>query len=397
MSHIKNNVYFCTIILLLCGWYTDIEANECFSKNLCSGSKHCCRINKVCRYNCTDQPCWFSSDCAPSEYCCLGKCGSNCTSCTYLRQYLSGEFCCDRGKTRVGSCAGSCLGKSCLYDHHCGIGLTCCRYHKKCAHRCIEELCHTPKDCGFNQSCCGRQSNLLGKCAKSCIGKPCTSNKQCGKGGYCCTSKGKCGSNCIGQLCTSHYDCAPSETCCGRYPIAGGICANSCVGRTCKDHYHCGKKSYCCGFREMCLLNCTGEPCLSDGDCARHELCCDRSLSGTGTCARSCVGKSCTNHSHCGSREYCCGFNHKKCFSTWTGRSCYSDSECSTQGCRNDGKQGENIWRIAVGVFVPLILILIFLMLFFRCRNTRGSASRRAAHGEAVQLQPLELQSFQSM
>ena len=393
MSLIKRNIYFCTIVLVPCVWHTDIEANKCSSINLCSGAKHCFRANMVCRYNCTNQPCWFSSDYAPREYCCEGKCGSDCSSCTYHRQCLSGEFCCDRGKARVGSCAGSCLGKSCLYDHHCGTGLTCRPYHKKCAHSCIGELCPTPKDCGFNESCC--QSNLPGKCAKSCIGKSCKDNQQCGKGEYCCTSVDKCRSNCIGQLCTSHYDCAPSETCCGRHPIAGGICANSCVGRTCKENYHCGRNSYCDGLRKMCLLNCTGQPCSSDGDCARHEICCDRSFNGTGLCAQSCVGKSCTNHSHCGSPEYCRGFNHTKCFSTWTGNSCFSNSECSVQGCRSDDKQRENIWQIAVGVFVPLILILIFLMVFSCCRNTRRTAHRRSAPGEAVQLQTKELQSLQ--
>ena len=43
MLLLKNNVYFCTKVLVLCVWYTDIEANECSSNNLCSGSKHCCR------------------------------------------------------------------------------------------------------------------------------------------------------------------------------------------------------------------------------------------------------------------------------------------------------------------------------------------------------------------
>ena len=111
-SLIKSNIYFCTIVLVLCVWYTDIEANKCSSINLCSDAKHCCQAKKVCPYNCTNQPCWFSSDCAPREYCCDGKCGSDCSTCTYHRQCLSGEFSCDRGKARVGSCAESCLGKS---------------------------------------------------------------------------------------------------------------------------------------------------------------------------------------------------------------------------------------------------------------------------------------------
>ena len=147
----------------------------------------------------------------------------------------------------------------------------------------------------------------------------------------------------------------------------------------------------------MCLLNCTGQPCLSDGDCARHEICCDRSFNGTGLCAQSRAGKSCMNHSHCGSSEYCCGINHKKCFSTWTGKSCFSNSECSVQGCWSDDKQRENIWRIAVGVLVPLILILVILMVFSCCRNTRRTAHRRSAPGEAVQLQTQELHSLQSI
>ena len=45
MSLIKNNVYICTIVLALWVRYTDIEANECSSINLCSGSKHCCWAN----------------------------------------------------------------------------------------------------------------------------------------------------------------------------------------------------------------------------------------------------------------------------------------------------------------------------------------------------------------
>ena len=61
-SLIKSNIYFCIIVLVLCGWYTDIKANKCSSINLCSGAKHCCQANKVCLYNCTNQPCWFSSD-----------------------------------------------------------------------------------------------------------------------------------------------------------------------------------------------------------------------------------------------------------------------------------------------------------------------------------------------
>ena len=78
-----------------------------------------------------------------------------------------------------------------------------------------------------------------------------------------------------------------------------------------------------------------------------------------------------------------------------SGNSCFSNSECSVQGCRSDDKQRENIWQIAVGVFVPLILILIFLMVFSCCRNTRRTAHRRSAPGEAVQLQTKELQSLQ--
>ena len=242
MMHAVKTGCFCVLLFVLYAAFFGAAATECSSTNSCPGTQHCCRRNNVCRNNCVNEPCWHSSNCAPGEYCCEGKCTLNCSSCSSDSHCLLEEKCC--GPSSVGenlnsTCEKYCFSKLCVDYSDCpGFPQYCCA--GVCNIEC--SFCHNDSECSSGEVCCGVHLYNKGHCAKSCVNS-CKSHHHCPPGQFCCGpgKVGKCAASCVGKLCKYGYHCANGESCC-----SDGKCAASCVGKFCQHDYRCASGESCC-------------------------------------------------------------------------------------------------------------------------------------------------------
>ena len=399
--------------------------------NKCGPGAFCCDLGErsvgSCAASCIGKSCsrafWYRS-CAPGEYCSRDKkCSTNCSSdsdCTF-----GDEVCCDRITGR-GRCAKWCLGKSCKYKSHCASGEYCCLSSGTCSLICTDKVCISDSDCPSSESCCGID-HAQSICSKSCIGTSCRYDSHCASREHCCGPNRTCASRTCdkSEYCFHHGYCAHGESCCGIHGSSDIVCAKSCIGKSCKKHSHCASGEYCCS-NDKCALNCIGKPCSQSAHCAWDEVCsfnegfcvrkpctydyqclfgesCCDVARGVATCSRSCLEKSCEKDQHCALGERCCGFKNRRCARTCIGEPCNSDGDCSTGQCCKDKKckqgdcyyenedeetltnnDGGNAWRIAVGIVVPLVLIIPSLCMYCVYRKTK-SQDRRVHRNREIQ------------
>ena len=343
---------FCVLVFILCAVYYNVEAAHCIWGYLCPGPQQCCNENNVCRDNCIGEPCSLHTDCASGEFCCEGKCTLNCsTSCRWGRSgsdCLPGEHCCaDRGLGKYSlKCAKSCIGKWCERQSHCADGEYCCG--GRCASNC--SFCSALSDCKTGETCCDLGKKLTGFCGVSCAGQSCDHHNHCGLLEYCCGHEKKCSSNCPHVACTSHRDCHGSccngrcaSTCVGKFCVDDSDCGSgqhccgswykkcyfdNCTGKSCNSNSDCPSNE-CCQLDKTCGLNCTGTICRADSDCRNNETCCGLFKSSFGKCVKSCT-RTCSFNSDCASHEVCC---ESKCALSCNGqfcsyRHCAKDETC---------------------------------------------------------------------